>query len=60
MSQTAIAFTASLYSVDIPKTSKEPLNDERWRQAMEDEYSVLQKWQMGEMCPSKGKEEGKL
>ena len=50
MSQTAIAFTASLYSSNIPKTTKEALNDERWRQAMEDEYSALQKNETWEKC----------
>uniref|UniRef100_A0A803M0T0 Retroviral polymerase SH3-like domain-containing protein n=1 Tax=Chenopodium quinoa TaxID=63459 RepID=A0A803M0T0_CHEQI len=43
LSSTAIAFTASLYSTDIPKTVEDALGNEKWRQAMEDEYLALQK-----------------
>uniref|UniRef100_A0A803L9R4 GAG-pre-integrase domain-containing protein n=1 Tax=Chenopodium quinoa TaxID=63459 RepID=A0A803L9R4_CHEQI len=45
---TAVAFTASLYSTTIPKTVEEALEDEKWRQAMEDEYVALKKNQTWE------------
>uniref|UniRef100_A0A803KQ64 Uncharacterized protein n=1 Tax=Chenopodium quinoa TaxID=63459 RepID=A0A803KQ64_CHEQI len=48
LSDTAVAFTASLYSTTIPKTVEEALEDEKWRQAMEDEYVALKKNQTWE------------
>lgn len=38
LSSTAMAFTVSVYSNDIPKTVEEALGNEKWKQAMEDEY----------------------
>lgn len=50
LSSTAMAFTASLYSTDIPKTVEEALGNEKWKQAMEDEYSALQRNKTWEKC----------
>uniref|UniRef100_A0A803MT07 Uncharacterized protein n=1 Tax=Chenopodium quinoa TaxID=63459 RepID=A0A803MT07_CHEQI len=42
VSETTIAFMASLYSTTIPKNADEALKDEKWRKAMEEEYRALQ------------------
>uniref|UniRef100_A0A803L1R9 Gag protein n=1 Tax=Chenopodium quinoa TaxID=63459 RepID=A0A803L1R9_CHEQI len=47
-SNTAVAFNASLYSNTIPRTVEEAFEDEKWRQAMEDEYVALEKNQTWE------------
>uniref|UniRef100_A0A803MX05 Retroviral polymerase SH3-like domain-containing protein n=1 Tax=Chenopodium quinoa TaxID=63459 RepID=A0A803MX05_CHEQI len=41
LSSTAIAFNASLYSADIPKNVEEAVKNEKWKQAMEEEYQAL-------------------
>uniref|UniRef100_A0A803LV14 Integrase catalytic domain-containing protein n=1 Tax=Chenopodium quinoa TaxID=63459 RepID=A0A803LV14_CHEQI len=43
LASNAIAFTASLYSTEIPKTVEEALASKDWRKAMEDEYLALEK-----------------
>ena len=41
LSQTAVAFNASLYSSTIPKTTKEALQEPKWKQAMDEEIIAL-------------------
>ena len=51
LSSTAIAFNAaSLYSADIPKNVEEAVKNEKWKQAMEEEYQALQKNKTWEKC----------
>ena len=43
LSKTALAFNNSLYSNDVPKNVEEALQDPKWRKAMEEEISALNK-----------------
>ncbi|XP_057548021.1 uncharacterized mitochondrial protein AtMg00820-like [Amaranthus tricolor] len=50
LSQTAVAFNASLYSSTIPKTTEEALQEPKWKQAMDEEIMALQKNETWEKC----------
>ena len=43
LSQSAMAFNTALYSSDIPRSVEEALQDSKWRKAMEEEISTLDK-----------------
>ena len=50
LSQTAVAFNASLYSSTIPNTIEEALQEPKWKQAMDEEIMALQKNGTWEKC----------
>ena len=50
LSQTAVAFNASLYSSAIPKNIEEALQEPKWKQAMDEEIMALQKNRTWEKC----------
>ena len=56
MSQSALAFNATLYSTKVPNTVEEALESDHWRNAMEEEVStLLKKWLVGKMHFTKKK-----
>ena len=57
MSQSALAFNATLYTTKIPETVKEALESDHWQKAMEEKINALQKNGTWEKCilPSRKK-----
>ena len=43
LSQIAVAFNASLYSGNLPKTTEDALRDPKWKKAMEEEIIAFKK-----------------
>ena len=50
LSQTAVAFNASLYSGNLPKNTDDALRDPKWKKAMEEEILALKKNETWEPC----------
>ena len=50
MSQSALAFNATLYTTEIPDTVKEALKSDHWRKAMEEEINALKRNDTWEKC----------
>ena len=50
LSKRAVTFNTALYSENIPRTTEEALKDEKWRKAMHEEISALQKNDTWEKC----------
>ena len=50
LSQTAMAFNSTLYSSDVPRNIEEALRDLKWRKAMKEEISALDKNETWEKC----------
>ena len=50
LSHSAMAFNTALYSNDVPKNVEEALQDPKWKKAMEEEISTLDKNKTWEKC----------
>ena len=50
LSKLAMAFNTALYSSDIPRSVEEAFQDPKWRKAIEEEFSALDKNETWERC----------
>ena len=50
LSQTVLAFNTALYYNDVPQNVKEALQDPKWKKAMVEEISALNKNETWEKC----------